>query len=144
MKSFKKFLLIVLILSSVFSPAALATVGDTVGKAKLSGSTSGMGIKVVATATAGTLIHTAVAGATNLDEVWLWVVNTHTAAVDLTLEWGGVTDPDSLINVDSIPVESGLTLVAPGLLLNGGLIVRAFGSVANVLIIYGYVHNLTE
>lgn len=144
MKLFKKFLPIVLVLSLVFSPAAFATVGDTIAKAKLSGSTSGMGIKVVQTATAGTTIHTAAAGATNLSEIWLWVVNTHTAAVDLTIEYGGVTDPDSLINVDSIPVESGLTLVVPGLVLNGGLVVKAFASVANVLIIYGYVHELTE
>ena len=118
-------------------------IGDTVGKAKLSGSTNGMGIKVVATSTAGTLIHTAVAGTTNFDEVWAWVVNTHSAAVDLTIEYGGVTDPDSLINVDAIPVESGLTLVIPGLILQNGLVVRMFGSTANVLICYGYVHNLT-
>ncbi len=144
MKLFKKLLPIVLVLSLVFSTAAFATVGDTIGKAKLSGSTSGMGIKVVATATAGTLIHTATGGATNLDEVVLYVVNTHTGAVDLTIEYGGVTDPDNLINKDSIPVESGLYLIVPGLVLNGGLVIRAFASVANVLIIFGYVHHLTE
>ena len=144
MKLFKKLLPIVLVLTLVFSPAAFATVGDTIAKSKLSGSTSGMGIKVVATATAGTLIHTAVAGATNLDEVWLWAVNTHNAAVDLTIEYGGVTDPDSLINKDAIPVEDGLFLVVPGLIINGGLVIRAFASIANVIIIYGYVHNLTE
>ena len=138
-----KILFVIMLVSLLVCSHAFAVVGDIVAKNKLSGSTSGMGIKVVATATAGTLIHTAVAGATNFDEVWLWVVNTHSAAVDLTIEYGGVTDPDSLINVDSIPVESGLTLVCPGLILNGGLVIRAFASSANVLVIYGYVHHLT-
>jgi len=142
-KRSRKLFAILVVLSFVFYTPAFAAVGDTIAKAKLSGSTDGMGIKVVATATAGTLIHTAVVGTTNFDEVWLWVVNTHTAAVDLTIEWGGVTDPDHLINIDSIPVEGGLFLVVPGLILQNGLVIRAFGSVANVLIIYGYVHNLT-
>ena len=144
MKHFRKLFVYFLIVLFVWTPFAWAAVGDTVAKGKLSGSTSGMGIKVVATATAGTLIHTAVAGATNLDEVWLWVVNTHTGAVDLTIEYGGVTDPDSLINKDAIPVEDGLYLVIPGLVINGGLVIRAFASVASVLIIYGYVNHLTE
>jgi len=119
-------------------------VGDTVAKAKLSGSTDGMGIKVVQTATAGDTIHTAVSGTTNFDEVWIWAVNTHSAAVDLTIEFGGVTDPDNLINVDSIPVESGLTLVVPGLILQNGKVIKAFASTANVIVLYGYVHNLTS
>ena len=118
-------------------------VGDVVAKNKLSGSTSGMGIKVVQTATAGDLIHTAVTGVTNFDEIWIWALNTHNTAVDLTIEWGGVTDPDSLINFDAIPVEAGPTLIVPGWILQNGLIVRAFAPVANVIIIYGYVHNLT-
>ncbi len=119
-------------------------IGDTVAKALLSGSTSGRGIKVVATATAGTTIHTAVAGAAAIDEVWLWALNTHSAAVDLTIEWGGVTDPDDLINFDGIPVEAGPTLIVPGWCLNGGLAIAAFGSVANVLTIFGFVNKLTS
>jgi len=120
-----------------------AKVGDFVAKNKLSGSTSGMGVKVAATGTAGTLVHTAVTGTTNFDEIWLWALNTHSAAVDLTSEWGGVADPDSLINFDAIPVEAGPTLIVPGWILQNGLIVRAFASVANVIVVYGYVHNLT-
>ena len=41
----------------------------TYSKVKLSESTSGKNVKVVATATAGTTIHTAVAGASDLDEI---------------------------------------------------------------------------
>ena len=43
----------------------------TYSKQKLSDSTNGRNIKVAATATAGTAIHTAVAGASDLDEIWL-------------------------------------------------------------------------
>jgi len=143
MKRLRKLFAILVVLSFVLYTPAFAAVGDTIAKAKLSGSTDGLGILVVQTATAGDVIHTAVGGTTNFDEVWLWVVNTHTAAVDLTIEWGGVTDPNHLINIDSIPVEGGLFLVVPGLILQNGLVIRAFASTANVLVIYGYVHNLT-
>jgi hypothetical protein len=107
----------------------------------LSGSTHGLGIEVAATATDGTLIHTAVAGATDLDEVWLWAMNNHTAAVALTLEWGGVGSTEDLITV-SIPSKSGLYLVAPGLLLQDGLHIGAFAGTTNVISIFGYVNKI--
>ena len=114
----------------------------TYSKQKLSSSTSGRGIKVVATATAGTAIHTAVAGASDWDEVYLYAVNAHTAAVILTVEWGGVTDPDDLIEF-SIPAASGLYIIAPGLLLQGGLGIAAFAGTANVITIFGFVNRIT-
>lgn len=104
----------------------------------LSESTSGRGIKIVATATAGTAIDTAVAGATSFDRYFLWAVNSHNAAVDLTLEMGGVTDPDDLITYDAIPVEVGRVMVCDGYVLNGGLDVAGFASIANVIVISGY------
>lgn len=112
----------------------------TYTKLLLSGSTSGRPIKVVQTATAGTLIHTAHASA--LDELFLYCQNTDTSDRKLTLEWGGVTSPDDLIE-QTIPAESGLILVAPGLLISGGLIVRAFAASANVLTITGYCNRIT-
>ena len=111
-------------------------------KQKLSSCTNGKGIKVVATATAGTAIHTAVTGTTDWDEVYIYAVNAHTAAVILTLEWGGVTDPDDLIEI-TIPQSSGLYLVAPGLLLQNGLGIAAFASVANVITIFGFANRIT-
>ena len=60
----------------------------------LSGSTQGKGILVAATGTAGTLIHTAEPGTTDLDEIWLYAVNTHSADSKLTLEWGEATEPN--------------------------------------------------
>jgi len=112
-------------------------------KNKLSGSTDGKGIKVVQTATLGTTIHTAVAGTTanTWDEIWLWAVNSETTARKLTLEWGAATSPDCLIEV-TIPPESGLFLVAPGLILDNGAVVTAFSAAANTTIIYGYVNEV--
>lgn len=114
----------------------------TFSKQLLSGSTNGRGIKVAATATAGTLIHTAVTGTSAEDEIWLYAHNTSAASVKLTLEWGGTTSPDDHIEV-SIPAEgAGLILVAPGILLQNGLVVRAFAATANVLNIFGYVNRI--
>ena len=112
----------------------------TIARQLLSGSTNGRGVKVAATATPGTLIHTA--HATSLDEVWLWCVNSEMAARKLTVEFGGTTSPDDLIEV-AIPAESGLVLVSPGLTVTGGVVVRAFAASANVLVVMGHVNRIT-
>jgi hypothetical protein len=88
----------------------------TFSKEILSGSTDGRMIKVAATATAGTTIHTGSATATTLDEVWLYAVNSDSTDRKLTIEWGGVSSPDDLIEF-TVPAESGLYLVALVLLL---------------------------
>jgi hypothetical protein len=111
-------------------------------KRVLSGSTNGKAIKVAATGSTGTTIHTAVAGASDLDEIWLWCVNTSAAAVKLSIEWGETAAPDGNIE-QTIPGESGLFLVVPGLLLQNGLVVTAFAGSANVLTIHGYVNRIT-
>ncbi len=107
----------------------------------LSGSTNGRQIKVATTATAGTLIHTAVAGTSDIDEVYLYAVNSSTSAVKLTIEFGGVTSPDDLIE-QTIPAESGLELIVPGLPLQNGLVVRAFAGTSNLIMISGYVNRI--
>jgi hypothetical protein len=117
----------------------------TFSKEKLSGSTDGKMIKVAATATAGTTIHTGSSTATTYDEVWLYGVNSGTSSVKLTVEWGGTTSPDDLIEF-TIPAESGLYLISPGLVIKGNataLIVRAFAATANVINIAGYVNRIT-
>lgn len=113
----------------------------TFSKLLLSGSTNGRSILVAATATPGTLIHTAVAGTSSLDEIWLYAVNTSTSAVKLTLEYGGTTAPNDHIELTVSP-ESGLVLVSPGLVLNNALVVRAFAGTTNVLAISGYVNRI--
>lgn len=118
----------------------------TYTKTILSGSTDGKGIKVVQTATAGTTIHTCSSTATDLEEIWLWAYNSHTAAVLLTIEFGGATAPDQNIVV-TVPFKEGLFCVVPGLLLKGNetpLTVKAFAASANVVTISGFVNKIAE
>lgn len=114
----------------------------TYSKVILSGSTQGKAIKVAQTATAGDTIHTAVAGTSDMDEIWLWAVNSSASPVKLTLEWGEATAPDGNIE-QTIPAESGLVLIAPGLLLQNSLVVKAFAGSANVVMIHGFVNRIT-
>jgi hypothetical protein len=111
-------------------------------KRQLSESSDGRGIKVAATASPGTLIHTALesVSANEWDEVWLKAVNTSGAAVKLTIQWGGTTSPDDEVEV-TIPAESGFTEVIPGHVLQNGKEVRAFAATANVIVLHGYVNR---
>lgn len=113
---------------------------STFSKVKLSGSTDGRNVKVAATATLGTVIHTT--GASALDEIWLWAVNSDTSDRKLTIEFGGVTSPDDLIE-QTIAAESGLVLIVPGILLTNTKVVTAFASTANVVLINGFVNRIT-
>lgn len=115
----------------------------TYSRILLSGSTSGKPIPVAATATPGTLVHTAVAGAAAFDEVYLWVSNVTGTAAVITIEWGGVTDPgDHMVKAYSIPANSQPVAVVLGLVLNGGLVVRAFSATASALNVTGYVNRI--
>jgi len=111
----------------------------TFSRLKLSGSTDGRMIKVAATASTGTTIHTAHASAQ--DEIWLYAVNSDTTDRKLTIEFGGTTSPDNLIE-QTITAESGLILVVPGLILTNSLVVTAFAASANVVMIGGYVNRI--
>ena len=112
----------------------------TFSKQLLSESTSGKGVLVVATATAGTTIHTA--HATSLDEGWLYAVNAHSADIKLTLEWGTDTAADGNIEL-TIAAEAGLVLVVPGLILQNGMVVEAFAATGDVILLTGYVNAIT-
>jgi len=112
----------------------------TFSKEMLSGSTDGKNVKVVATATAGTTIHTAHATAT--DEVWLYACNTDSTDRKLTIEYGGTTSPDDLTEV-TIEAEAGWVLVIPGLLLTNSLVIKAFAAAANVVEVNGFVNRIT-
>jgi hypothetical protein len=114
----------------------------TFSKQLLSGSTNGKGILVAATATAGTVVHTAVSGTSSFDEVWLYAHNTSASTVKLTIEWGGATAPNDHIEINIGAEGTGLILIAPGILLQNSLVVRAFASTANVLNIFGYVNRI--
>lgn len=114
----------------------------TFSKVVLSGSTDGRMIKVAATATAGTLIHTAQASGTNPDELWLYAVNSDTTDRKLTIEFGGTTSPDDTIE-QTITAEGGLILIIPGMILRNSLVVRAFAATANVVLVGGWVNRIS-
>ena len=117
----------------------------TFSKMALSGGSDGLGITVVATATAGTLIHTASTTATTIDEVWLYAVNTSATARTLTIEFGGVNATKDLIQQSIAVTPSGLVLVCAGLIIQGNAtakIVRAFASAASVVEIFGFVNRI--
>ncbi len=122
----------------------------TFAKVSLSGSTDGRGQLVTPTSTPGETLHTASATTTTYDEVWIFAFNSHSAAVDLTLEWGGVTSPDDLIR-QTIPLAAaagypGLIPVVEGLVLKGNatpLVIKAFASVADKVVIFGYVNRIS-
>ena len=117
----------------------------TAVKRKLSGSTDGKAIKIAATSTPGTAIHTAVAGTTagTFDEIWLWAFNSHTGNIKLTIEFGGASAPDDNIVV-TVPALAGLVPIVPGLILQNGATVKAFASSANVITIIGFVNSITD
>lgn len=114
----------------------------TYSKELLSGSVDGQGIVITPTATAGETVHTA--HATALDEIWAWVSNLHNAAVTITIEWGGATDPgDLLTKTLSIPANSGPIPIVSGLVLTNSLVFAMFASVADKIVVSGYVNRIT-
>jgi hypothetical protein len=117
---------------------------STYSRVLLSGSTSGMPIVVGNTATPGNIVHTAIAGATSFDELYIWASNVAAATATLSVEWGGVTDPAShIIKLFSLPANSPPIPIATGQVLNGGLLCRAFSGTANAVNLTGYVNRIS-
>ena len=120
----------------------------TFSKQLLSASTDGRAIKVVATAIASspTLIHTGSSIASTFEEVWIYAQNNHTSDVALRIGFGGVTDPDDIIEY-TVKTKGGLYLVVPGLILKGNassaLTIRAAAGTTNVISLSGYVNRIT-
>jgi len=117
----------------------------TYSKELLSGSTQGKAIKVAATSSPGTTIHSTGTSATIEDEIWLYAYNSSSVAAVLTIQFGGTTAVDNDIKL-SIPATSGLTLVVPGLVLTGtgsaANTVAAYAGTTNVVTISGYVNRI--
>ena len=117
----------------------------TYDKYVLSGSTNGRPIKVALTTSPGTLVHTATSstGTNAGDELYLYVNNVDTVVHTLTLEFGGTTNPDDRLILASIPAQSGIRCVIPGLPVNGGVVVRAFSDASNVLTLVGFANRVS-
>ncbi len=115
----------------------------TYSRVLLTGCVSGKVIIVVANATPGTTVHTAIAGAVAFDELYLWASNVTASPATLTIEWGGVTDPGNhIIKAYSIPANSPPIPIVTGQVLNGGLVVGAFSGTASAINLSGYVNRI--
>jgi len=119
----------------------------TYSKTLLSGSTQGAPIAVAATASTGTTIHATGTSSTAFDEIWLYATNTSTAAIVLTIQYGGTATVNQI--QQTIPANSGLTLIVPGLVLTGSgggsptaSTVYAYAGTASVINISGYVNRV--
>ena len=115
---------------------------STFTKVALTGAANGLPIKVVATASAGTTIHTAIAGTSSFDEIWLWATNTTASDILMTMQWGGTTSPDDDI-LYTVTARDGLKAIAPGLILQNSLVVKVYAAASNVIQIYGFVNRIT-
>lgn len=95
---------------------------------------------------AGTTIHATGTSSSIIDEVWLYAYNGDITARQLVIQYGGSTYIDN-DNKITIPSQSGLTLVVPGLILTGtgsaANTISAYASVANVITISGYVNRIS-
>ena len=106
-------------------------------KLKLSGSTDGKNILVMATATPGTTIHTA--HATDLDEVYINACLPSATAREVTIEWGEATNPAGLTRI-TVPAAAGWIPIVEGKLITNSLVVRAFcAAAASEVVLDGFV-----
>lgn len=113
-------------------------------KVELSGSTDGRPILIAATSGSGTLIHTATttAGYGDYDEVYLWATTSATTPPTVALQWGGTTYPDDHLITTLPPAGGGAVCLAPGLVLQNGLVSRATASAASVISVFGFVNRI--
>lgn len=129
----------------------------TISKLLLSGSTDGQGIAITASqgATPNT-IHTGVSGATStIDEVWIYANNNYSQALELAIEWGASSAPQTITH--TLSPKDGAQIVVPGFLIMGSAtaaadivayITNTTASVATsataMVSLYGYVNRIVQ
>ena len=119
---------------------------QTFTKIPLSGSTDGRNIKVVATATAGTTIHTATSstGSDSIDEVYIWANSTSTSAISLTIQTtSSPGDEGESWNARVPSAYNGPILVMPGFSFRNGVVITATASTANRVNLSGFVNRIS-
>lgn len=114
----------------------------TYSKQLLSGSTNGKGIFVTANGTASpTLLHTAPAGTTSLDEVYLYACNMAPSNGTVAILWGGTVFPDD-ITATTVTQNSGRNLLVDGRLINNGLSITVYSN-GTGMVMDGFVNRIT-
>jgi len=117
----------------------------TYTKRCLSGTTYGLPLLASSTTNPGTLVHTAISGTGDWDELWIWGKNAGEdadSAVSIAILWGGTTEPDCAI-WDTVSLRSGSRLLIPGWPINGGSGVSVFCTQSgDSVTIFGYVNRI--
>jgi hypothetical protein len=114
----------------------------TYTKQILSGSVNGRQIPV-AVSSSVTEIHTAVAGTTDMDEIYLYVANNNSASVSCSILWGGTDELSDKVELIVNPAQ-GRTLVVDGKLLQNSLVVSAYTKNYAGVVIDGFVNEIRE
>ena len=106
----------------------------------------GTGIALPIDSGAFVTIHTTPVTTTTLDEIWMYAVNSHSADLKVTIQFGGVEEPEDYIEY-TVAAEAGLVLIVPGLILQGktstGLIIKGACATGDEVAVYGYVNRIT-
>lgn len=113
-------------------------------KVPLTGRAGGKPIQITATslATAQT-IHTAIAGTTFWDEIWLWVTNPQDTPASITISFGYDNTNSTIVCKDvEIPANSEPVLILAGIMLQNSKTVKAYASVSGYLNVLGYVKRI--
>lgn len=111
----------------------------------LSAATNGLPIKIIATATAGTTIHTATTSdmAEGCDEVWLFAGSIHSAAVNGTLHFSNDFAGDRAINFRVPAAYHGPITILAGHRVCDGVVLSATASVAERIVLWGNVNRIS-
>jgi hypothetical protein len=112
----------------------------TIAKVQLSASVNGRSIKVAATGSPGTTIHTA--DSTAIDVLYLWAYNGDTVDRLVTIQFGGTSTPDDDVKF-TVPFQTGALIMIPGWTLTNSLVVKAYAAATNVVTINGYVNRIS-
>lgn len=124
---------------------------NTYLKVQLSGSVNGKNIVVTTTSGSYTNIHTAISSSASFDlvgtdEVWLYAYNSSTSSVTMSLLWGSVTESNDVNRWILPPAPGGVngtrTLLVDGKILQNSLTILAYASIANVVLIDGFVNRV--
>lgn len=114
-------------------------------KTYLSNSNGGIPIQVTGTTAAGSvIIHTGPTTTTTVHEVYIYANSTASTSTTLTLGYGGTGGATQI--TQTIQPQSGLTLVVPGLILQGSATAKtisAWAGAASAINITGFVNTIT-
>lgn len=105
----------------------------------LSGAANGLAVKVAATSSPGTTVHTA--HATAKDEIYLEAYNSDSVSRELFIQFGGTTSPDDETRI-TLPARSGWIPVIVGRVLSNSLVVKAYCATTNVITVAGFVNRI--